>query len=146
MLLSTTTTDSAPGVAFTTIHNRNASNTDVRRDTTHNFWSHDRIDQKHLPLDHKPFSTSAYSDKGRDVRVFVINTGCSSSHEQLAGRTTIFPAPGSKYSSGKDDHSHGTRIASIIVRRSIGIAPEAHVTYVTCIKALSSSDEGRSLT
>lgn len=141
VLFSTTSNNSAPGFAFTEIHNRNISATDVRNNVTYDFWSHDRIDQQNLPLDHRPFSTSMYPNKGKGVRVFVIDTGCSPTHEQLVGRINVLPAPGSKFSSGYDDHSHGTHIASTVAGSSIGIAPEAHVT---CIKALSSLNEGRS--
>lgn len=79
---------------------------------------------------------------GEGARVYVIDTGCRSTHVQLRGRVTVMAAPGSSYTSGEDDHGHGTHVAATIAGRDFGIARNAHVT---CIKALSNRNEGSSV-
>lgn len=76
---------------------------------------------------------------GEGVTVYVIDTGCRSSHEQLRGRVHTMVAPGSAYISGEDDHGHGTHVAATIGGRDFGIAPRAKLV---CIKALSERNEG----
>lgn len=76
---------------------------------------------------------------GKGVTVYVIDTGCRSTHDQLRGRVTTLPAPGSRYRSGEDDHGHGTHVAATIGGRDFGVAPGAKVV---CIKALSDRNEG----
>lgn len=76
---------------------------------------------------------------GEGVTVYVIDTGCRSSHEQLKGRVHTMVAPGSAYMSGEDDHGHGTHVAATIGGRDFGLAPRASLV---CIKALSERNEG----
>ncbi|KAI0565343.1 Alkaline serine exoprotease A precursor [Gracilaria domingensis] len=76
---------------------------------------------------------------GLGVTVYVIDTGCRSSHEQLRGRVRTLVAPGSRYRSGEDDHGHGTHVAATIGGRDFGIAPQVKLV---CIKALSERNEG----
>lgn len=73
--------------------------------------------------------------------VYVIDTGCRVSHKQLLNRTVAIPAPGSPYSSGNDDHGHGTHVAARIAGNDFGLAPHARIV---CIKALSHENEGSS--
>lgn len=79
------------------------------------------------------------SNGGAGVTVYVIDTGCRSAHNQLSGRVWTFPAEGSAYKSGEDDHGHGTHVAATIAGRDIGLAPHADIV---CIKALSHANEG----
>eukprot|EP00737_Agarophyton_chilense_P000966 gb/GEZJ01001077.1/.p1 GENE.gb/GEZJ01001077.1/~~gb/GEZJ01001077.1/.p1 ORF type:complete len:439 (-),score=38.46 gb/GEZJ01001077.1/:1793-3109(-) len=76
---------------------------------------------------------------GLGVTVYVIDTGCRSSHEQLRDRVQTLVAPGSEYRSGEDDHGHGTHVAATIGGRDFGIAPRVNLV---CIKALSERNEG----
>ncbi|GAB0490730.1 hypothetical protein MMPV_001967 [Pyropia vietnamensis] len=82
-----------------------------------------------------------YPAAGEGVHVFVLDTGCRPGHEQLHPRATVAAAPGSPYASGLDDFGHGTHVASIIAGRDLGIAPRSRVT---CIKALSATNDGSS--
>lgn len=75
------------------------------------------------------------------VTVYVIDTGCRVSHHQLSERTVAYPAPGSPFDSGNDDHGHGTHVAARIAGRDFGLSPHARIV---CIKALSHRNEGSS--
>lgn len=75
------------------------------------------------------------------LTVYVIDTGCRISHEQLINRTVAFPAPASPFHSGHDDHGHGTHVAARIAGRHFGLAPHARIV---CIKALSHLNQGSS--
>lgn len=79
--------------------------------------------------------------RGRGVTVYVIDTGCRITHTELAGRAVAVAAPGSRFSSGADDHGHGTHVAATIAGRRFGLASDARVV---CIKALSERNEGSS--
>lgn len=79
--------------------------------------------------------------RGRGVTVYVIDTGCRTTHGELAGRAVAVAAPGSSYRSGSDDHGHGTHVAATIAGSRFGIASQARLV---CIKALSERNEGRS--
>lgn len=78
----------------------------------------------------------------RPLTVYVIDTGCRISHEQLVNRTIAFPAPASPFLSGHDDHGHGTHVAARIAGRHFGLAPHARIV---CIKALSHLNQGSSI-
>lgn len=86
-------------------------------------------------------SGKCYPRAGAGTRVFVIDTGCRATHEQLSGRVQSYASPGSPYRDGDDDHGHGTHVAATIAGRDFGIASAAQIT---CIKALSGSNTGSS--
>lgn len=76
------------------------------------------------------------------LTVYVIDTGCRTSHEQLVNRTIALPAPASPFHSGHDDHGHGTHVAARIAGHHFGLAPHARIV---CIKALSHLNQGSSV-
>lgn len=50
-----------------------------------------------------------FPKQGQGVIVYVIDTGCRATHEELVGRT--FLRKTSAYVSGDDDNGHGTHVA-----------------------------------
>lgn len=109
----------------------------IQRATT--FWGLDRVDEAALPLDGQFDTSSCYPQAGAGAEVFVIDTGCRSTHTQFSGRMTVMAAPGSAYTSGEDDQGHGTHCAGSAGGKTAGAAPAA---TLTCIKALSSTGSG----
>lgn len=87
------------------------------------------------------YESKCYPRRGAGTRIFVIDTGCRASHEQLRGRVQTLASPGSPYKNGNDDHGHGTHVAATIAGRDFGVAKSAKVT---CIKALSNTNSGSS--
>ena len=81
-------------------------------------WGLDRIDQSGLPLDGR----YQYPNPGNGVRVFVIDTGIRSTHQELAGRVL----PGFsviKDNQGTEDcNGHGTHVAGIVGGTRYGVA------------------------
>lgn len=103
-------------------------------------WGLDRLDEDLSPLDNLPVDFSCYPSKGSGTRVFVIDTGCKTDHDEFSNATiATYIAPGSKFKSAWDDNGHGTHIAGIIVGRNVGVAKNANVT---CIKAFDKNGNG----
>lgn len=103
-------------------------------------WGVDRIDEESAPLDKLPIDFSCYPNQGQGVRIFVIDTGCRTDHEEFADiEITTEKAPGSVFRSGKDDHGHGTHIAAVVGGANVGMARKASIT---CIKAFDKNGNG----
>ena len=82
-------------------------------------WGLDRIDQRNLPLS----GTYTYNWTGADVRVYVIDTGIRTSHNQFGGRASnVFDAFGG---SGSDCNGHGTHVAGTVGGSTYGVAKSA---------------------
>jgi aqualysin 1 len=75
-------------------------------------WGLDRIDQRKLPLDH----TYTYTQTGKGVYAFILDTGVRSDHIEFAGRL----AAGANFvagSAGTGDcmpDGHGTKVAGVV--------------------------------
>jgi hypothetical protein len=88
-----------------------------------------------------PTNTTCYPRRGANVNVFVIDTGCRVTHEQLRRRAVSYPIAGSPFTSGDDEVGHGTHIAATIVGRDLGLATSSRVV---CVKAMSGRNSGSS--
>jgi subtilisin family serine protease len=79
-------------------------------------WGLDRIDQRALPLSR----TYTYTTTGSGVRVYIIDTGISTSHSQFGGRASnVYDAFGGN---GSDCHGHGTHVAGTVGASTWGVA------------------------
>ncbi|PYS73961.1 MAG: serine protease [Acidobacteria bacterium] len=82
-------------------------------------WGLDRIDQRNLPLN----ATYNYNWTGSGVRVYVIDTGIRTSHNQFGGRASnVFDAFGG---SGADCNGHGTHVSGTVGGSTYGVAKSA---------------------
>ncbi|PXF45122.1 Extracellular serine proteinase [Gracilariopsis chorda] len=103
-------------------------------------WGVDRINEESSPLDKLPMDFSCYPNQGKGVRIFVIDTGCRTDHDEFVNiEITTEKAPGSAFHSGKDDHGHGTHIAAVVGGANVGMARKASIT---CIKAFDKNGNG----
>ena len=87
-------------------------------------WGLDRIDQRSRTLDDE----YNYVHTGRDVRVYVIDSGIRVSHAEFEGRASIgYDALGG---TGDDCGGHGTQVAGLVGGRTFGVAKEARLVAV----------------
>jgi subtilisin family serine protease len=87
-------------------------------------WGLDRIDQRDRPLD----GSYTYTHTGAWVRVFVIDSGIRTTHQDFGGRASVgYDAFGGN---GQDCLGHGTAVASIIGGTTYGVAKEARLISV----------------
>ncbi|GAA1277022.1 S8 family peptidase [Saccharothrix xinjiangensis] len=98
-------------------------------------WNLDRIDQRALPLD-RGYS---YTSTGRGTRAYVIDTGLSTAHPELAGRGCAGWDVIDNDNAPQDDNGHGTAVAAVIASRTYGVAKEA---LVCGVRVLNGSGSG----
>jgi subtilisin family serine protease len=92
-------------------------------------WGLDRIDQRDLPLS----TTFTYGYTGKDVIVYVLDTGIRKTHKEFEGRATYIPNGangdfvGDGHGSAADCHGHGTHVAGIVGGATYGVAKQAYL-------------------
>ncbi len=95
-------------------------------------WGLDRIDQRNRPLN----ASYTYNWTGSGVRVYVIDTGIRTSHNQFGGRASnVFDAFGG---SGADCNGHGTHVAGTIGGSTYGVAKSAMLRGVRVLNCSGS--------
>lgn len=91
-------------------------------------WNLDRLDQHSNHLDH---TYSPYGD-GRDVDIYIIDTGVRATHQELAGRVhyagfdMVDELTGST-NRGEDCNGHGTHCAGTAAGKTFGVAKKANI-------------------
>lgn len=107
-------------------------------------WGRDRINQVSAALDQR---TGTCASQGRGVRVYILDTGCRTSHAEFrtcsgcsptrATTQSVVLSGGSRpYGSGADGNGHGTHVAGVAAGLNVGMAPLA---AIRCIKVLDNS-------
>lgn len=104
-------------------------------------WARDRVNQLYSSLDQQ---IGTCASKGRGVRIYVLDTGCRTTHAEFrtcsgcsATRATtqsVTLSDGSRpYGSGADGNGHGTHVSGSAAGLNVGTAPLA---TIRCIKVL----------
>ncbi|MGB2336162.1 MAG: S8 family serine peptidase [Alcanivorax sp.] len=114
----------------------------VQSNTT---WGLDRVDQPALPLD----SSFQYPDNGgRDVNIYVVDTGVRTTHQEFTGR--VLPGRNFVSSGGflfggsvnpddyEDCNGHGTHVAGTAAGSTYGVAKQANVVPVRVLNCYGS--------
>jgi subtilisin family serine protease len=92
-------------------------------------WGLDRIDQRDLPLS----TTFTYGYTGKDVIVYVLDTGIRKTHKEFGTRAAYIPNGangdfvGDGHGSAADCHGHGTHVAGIIGGATYGVAKQVYL-------------------
>jgi len=89
-------------------------------------WGLDRIDQRSLPRD----GSYTYSNTGRGVTAYVIDTGVYAAHSEYAGRVLSGFTAISDGNGTEDCHGHGTHVSGTIAGTTYGVAKEAQLVPV----------------
>jgi aqualysin 1 len=92
-------------------------------------WGIDRIDQRDLPLS----QSYTYGYTGKDVIVYVLDTGIRLKHKEFGGRAAYIPNGlngnfvGDAHGSAEDCHGHGTHVAGTVGSTTYGVAKEVWI-------------------
>ncbi|GAA1545596.1 hypothetical protein GCM10009730_63350 [Streptomyces albidochromogenes] len=94
---------------------------------TNPVWGLDRIDQPALPLDK---SYTSPDSGGTGVRVYVIDTGIRTSHQDFGGRASSGWDFVQNDANAQDGNGHGTHVAGTVAGAKYGVAKKAKVIGV----------------
>jgi len=110
-------------------------------------WGRDRMNQVYSSLDQR---TGTCASRGQGVRIYVLDTGCRTSHVEFrtcltcssrrATTESVRLSDGYRpYGTGGDNNGHGTHVAAFAAGLQVGMAPAA---TVKCIKVLGGDGSG----
>lgn len=86
------------------------------------YWNRDRVDQRTLPLDNRPYSALK---NGAGVNIYILDTGFRPTHQEFGGRARQ-DADFIRFLGSRDDcNGHGTAVGSVAGGSTVGIAPGA---------------------
>ena len=99
-------------------------------------WHLDRIDQVGPVLD----NTYNFADdaQGSGVRVYIVDTGVNTSHEEFSGRITPGYSAIGASSDYEDCSGHGTHVAALAAGSTVGVARQADVVPVRVLDCAGS--------
>jgi serine protease len=86
----------------------------------------DRIDQRNYPGNHR----YAYSHSGQGVRVYVIDSGIRTTHNNFDGRASVGTDLVGDGQNGQDCNGHGTHVAGTIGGHTYGVAKSVQLVSV----------------
>ena len=98
-------------------------------------WGLDRIDGRLKAVD----GTYSPPADGENVRIYIVDTGVRSTHQDFTGRVVqgISKVPGE--SSTEDCHGHGTHVASSAAGATLGVAAQATIVPVRVLDCFGSA-------
>ncbi|MCP3822856.1 S8 family peptidase [Streptomyces sp. A3M-1-3] len=97
-------------------------------------WGIDRIDQRNLPLS----TTYTYNTTASNVRVYVIDTGLRTTHNEFGGRATFGTDTVGDGQNGNDCNGHGTHVAGTAAGSTYGVAKGASIVGVRVLNCSGS--------
>ncbi|MEV4640409.1 S8 family serine peptidase [Actinoplanes sp. NPDC049548] len=89
-------------------------------------WGIDRVDQRALPLD----GAYTWTGGGSGVTVYIVDTGVSTTHTELTGRSTAGVSTVDDPFGTTDCNGHGTHVAGTVAGSHYGVAKKAKVVGV----------------
>jgi serine protease len=89
-------------------------------------WGLDRVDQRDLPLN----NTYVYGPTGAGVRVYVIDSGILTAHNEFGGRASVGTDFMTDGRNGQDCNGHGTHVSGTIGGATYGVAKGAQLIAV----------------
>lgn len=93
---------------------------------SHVQWGLDRIDDR----TNTPDLTYEYEGDGRDVDVYVVDTGIRYNHQEFGGRAKSYWDYVNNDADAQDDHGHGTHVAGTVGGSTVGVAKRANLWAV----------------
>jgi subtilisin family serine protease len=96
-------------------------------------WGLDRIDQRSLPLS----GTFTYTNTGRGVNAYIIDTGIRFSHQEFGGRA-VSGYDAVDGGSADDCNGHGTHVAGTVGAATYGVAKEVKLIAVRVLNCSGS--------
>ncbi len=98
-------------------------------------WGLDRIDMHFGLLDNE----YQYNNGGENVRVYVIDTGVRTTHQEFQGRATFLANTVGDSVNG-DCVGHGTHVASVVGGQTYGVAKQARILAVKVLDCTGNGD------